>query len=232
MSRSVALGSKLQKYYAKLGWAAFPSLYVSINISKEFNREAIKPAASTKRLKLEDIQSLCEQDTAQIKTYIRSIQDKEKTHIALAPTFAQVSWHMRRAEIMADVLLKKNPQIRGAITENRASWLYWDHDLRANELVIIRIVLIDHTNIEATRIDLRALLEAAIREATEWNIPKVCIWNPDSLCRETVDEICREGSLFNAVYEGRDNHIPSLRWREDKSVEDVVWDFNEYYGWC
>jgi hypothetical protein len=216
------------------GWSTFPSRIVSIETSIEFAHHALLSTVSTKPLKLDDIQGLCEQDTAQIKRHLQSIQDKEKTHIALAPSFAQVSWHLKRAEFMANILFNKIPHIKGAITKSGSSWLYWDHDLRANELVVLRIVSLDQFSAEEHRADVRLLLEAAIKEAAQWEIPKVFIWNPNKLCSEVVDELCGwdERHLLKATYEDRDNHIPSLRWRGDKSVEDVVWDYNEYYAWC
>jgi hypothetical protein len=29
-----------------------------------------------------------------------------------------------------------------------------------------------------------------------------------------------------------DGSIPSLRWREGRPVDNVVWELNEYYAWC
>ena len=225
----------IQSFYSKLGWAVFPYKQVAIEISNRFSPEKASLFTSTKPIKLEDIRELCERDKALMKKRFQSIHDKEKTHITFTSSFPQVSWHLIRTEFMAKILLNKIPQIKGAITESGKSWIYWDHDLRAKELVIIRLVSENHNDAPHSVVeDAEALLTAAVKEAVEWDIPKVCIWNPDKLISDAANKISggHDGSL-QTVYEDRGDHaIPSLRWREDKPVDDVVWDFNEYYAWC
>src|ERR1700760_1687969 len=114
-------------------------MHVSIEISKEFPHASTQLSTITNPLKLEDLQSLCERDTTQMSNKFQSIQDNEKTRIAFKPSHAQISWHLNRAEFVSNILLQSIPHQKGAITEGGSSWVCWDHDLRASELVIIRM---------------------------------------------------------------------------------------------
>lgn len=164
----------------------------------------------------------------------QAIQDKEKTHIAFTPSYSQVSWHLARTEFMAKLLLGTVPEVKGAITQNSNSWIYWDHDLRPAELTIIRIATMDQSNPEQVLSEVIQLLEAAVNEASEWKLPKIGVWNPDELTTAALKEISeRQKGTLDLGFEDREDHaIPSLRWREDKSLNNVVWDSNEYYAWC
>jgi hypothetical protein len=215
-----------------LGWAVYPYKQGIIEIK---DIAAITKSNSlTKPLRLDDLPSLCAKDTDAMVQSFRKIRDKEKTHIAFTPSYAQVAWHLARTEYMSKILLGVVPQFKGAITQSTNSWIYWDHDLRPCELTIIRIATIDRSNTEQVFSEVTQLLEAAVKEAAEWKLPKIGIWNPDTIVTAALKEVGeRQNGTLDILFEDREDHaIPSLRWREDKSLDSVVWDSNEYYAWC
>jgi hypothetical protein len=200
-------------------------------MNTNFDPKSVSSSTLTRPLKLDEIQPLCDRDIAQMKENLNCTSGNQIIRLAFTPSFKQVSWHLTRAEIMAKAIFSKIPQAKGAITESRQSWIYWDHDLRAQELVIIRLVSLNHMDIEQRKSEVISLLEAAVREAAEWNLPKVFLWSPDEIVSNAVKTIYRRDEL-SSVFEDGTQHLPSLRWHAEKSIENVNWEYNEYFAWC
>lgn len=240
-SECSALYSDIGKiYYANLGWNVFPSDQATIYLESEDFKLPEHPA--TRYLTEDELEPLCDKDVAAVKAKFQTLAaDHQKTHVAFLPSYPQIAWQLAREQFMAGVLHKREIKYRGAITNSGKSWVYWDHDWREGKLKIMRLVTLDHDPetglkiLEENKIvEVLELLRAAAAEAIEWNLKKVLIWNPSGTVtrgtkafhnyhEEDVDVI------WDERYEGS---IPSFRWKEGKSTDNTVWDFNEYYAWC
>jgi hypothetical protein len=184
-------------------------------------------------LKDYDLGRLCEQDTANLKRRLQSIDTTETEHVAFEPSHAQAQWHFAREEFVSQKLFGRVPEIKGAIADDGQSWMYWDRNFGENKMNIQRIVHPDH-NTKGALASIIALLETAVAETAEWKLKKVVVWNPDDLVSRAAEAlgVKHPEQLAVRLEERTDGSIPSLRWTGDKSLEGVTWYQNEYYGWC
>lgn len=160
----------------------------------------------------------------------------ESQHVAFEPSHAQAHWHFAREEFVSQKLFGRMPEVKGAITPDGQSWIYWDRNFGEKKMNVQRIVqpeLVVHES-EKVLNTATALLEASIAQAAEWELKKVVVWNPNDVIARAAEALrlrfARE--LVVTLEERTDGSIPSLRWKDDESLEKVVWDQNEYYGWC
>jgi hypothetical protein len=160
----------------------------------------------------------------------------ESQHIAFEPSHSQAHWHFAREEFVSQKLFGRVPEIKGAITEHGQSWIYWDRNFGEKKMNVQRIVQPEQAinDAESAMNSVMALLETAVAQAAEWELQKVVIWNPrDSIARAAEAlGIKYPNALVVALAERTDGSIPSLRWNGDLNLEKVIWDQNEYYGWC
>ncbi|KAK4466872.1 hypothetical protein QBC42DRAFT_258205 [Cladorrhinum samala] len=201
-----------------------------------------------------EIERLCEVDVANLRRRFeeklsKSGDLKGKKYVAFLPDWKQISWHFARDEYGAKVM-KTGREIkhRGARSVSPTpgtggnSWVLWDHDLRENKLKILRIVVDEDVKGEQEReVVARGLLLAALREGKDWGLKKVMVWTPSETVSRAAVGIWREMSerfdggnmkVRLVLEEREDGSIPSLRWRGGESIENVVWEENEYYAWC
>jgi hypothetical protein len=192
--------------------------------------------AGTKPLKDDDLPRLCEVDVANLEKRLQAIGTAESKHIAFEPSHAQAHWHFVREEFIAQTLFNRIPEIKGAITDDGQSWIYWDRNFSEKKMNIQRIVHPEQAIHDADSLlgSAVALLEAAMAQAVEWNLKKVVIWNPDDYIARAAEELgVKHPQVLSVRLEERtDGSIPSLRWKGGQSLENVIWDQNEYYGWC
>ncbi|KAH6651317.1 hypothetical protein F5144DRAFT_559104 [Chaetomium tenue] len=220
-------------YYTRLGWKDFRSPQVLLAVSEELG---VACPDGVVFLTAEEVAPLCERDVEAIKGRFQRLAESGdgKTHVAFLPTAEQMAWHFTRDAYMCKTLLGREVVHRGAKTEDGASWIYWDHDLREKKLKVLRIVTREEDAGEKQREDVRKLLLAALAEAREWGLLKVLVWNPTTEVAEVTTGIWRDlGPKVQVTFEEReDGSIPSLRWKGGKGLEEVVWESNEYYAWC
>ncbi|KAL2192639.1 hypothetical protein P885DRAFT_47162 [Corynascus similis CBS 632.67] len=228
-------------YYTRLGWKDFRSPQVLLGLADDFTLPATEGVSL---LTADEVAPLCERDVAAFRARFAHLARSEsvgegggaRTHVAFLPTPEQVAWHFARDKYVCQVLLGREVVHRGAKTDDGNGWIYWDHDLREKKLKILRIVTRDEEegSAETRRGTVKKLVLAALAEAREWGLPKVLIWAPSEEIAAIATEIWRElGPKMHLVFEEReDGSIPSLRWKDRKAVDKVVWESNEYYAWC
>ncbi|EAQ93802.1 hypothetical protein CHGG_02037 [Chaetomium globosum CBS 148.51] len=220
-------------YYTRLGWKDFRSPQVLLTVSEDLS---VFFSPGVVLLTADGVATLCEQDVEAIKRRFQRLaaSGDGKTHVAFLPTAEQMAWHFTRDGYVCKTLLGREVVHRGAKTEDGASWIYWDHDLREKKLKVLRVVTREEDGGEKQRGDVKKLLMAALAEAREWGLPKVLVWNPTTKVAEVTTGIWKDlGPKVQVTFEEReDGSIPSLRWKGDKGLEEVVWESNEYYAWC
>ena len=125
--------------------------------------------------------------------------------------------------------------MKGTITDDGRSWIYWDHNFGEKKMNVQRIAHFEVTEgIEKAVDNVVALLEAAAAQAAQWKLKKVVVWNPDDVISQAAEKLgakYHDGVVVTA-HERTDGSIPSLRWKHDQSLQDITWDQNEYYAWC
>jgi GNAT superfamily N-acetyltransferase len=225
-----------RKYYTRLGWRDYRSPQVALKMEDDFQPSSLSSTVRVTLLSEDDIAALCDKDVSAMEQKFQALAELKdgRTHVAFVPSFTQCSWHFTRDAYVTRVMCKRKLQYRGAATANGASWLYWDHDVREQKLKILRIVTSKDDSAEKKISDVKALLEAALREAKEWGLPTVLVWSPDRQVTTAVTDIWREnGERLHLVFDERQSgSIPSLRWKNGKEISDLVWEDNEYYAWC
>lgn len=185
-------------------------------------------------LKEEDVEPLCELDIKALKVKFEKLATDGKTHMAFLPSFTQMAWHFARDKYVAKIMTDRDVVNRGAKVEDGKTWLYWDHDLREKKLKILRIVTNSEDGVEKSKADIKALLLAALKEAKDWDLPKVLVWSPSPEVDLAAVELWKDTDHKVHVHldERDDGSIPSLRWKGGKDMKDVVWEENEYFEWC
>ena len=222
-------------YYGRLGWPSFCSwqgTLVAQSIDAVKGMKVSYPGR-TRYLATDEISVLCDQDVALLEQKFKAGFGDDKTHVAFAPTWAQVAWHFARCQFMAGEMFGREIERRGVITTSGKSWAYFDHDFRENKIKILRIVsLHDETSPERDE-EIAALLEAAMVEAAEWNLPKVLVWDPDRVYEKAMKMVTDKHKEIDVVFDSReDGSIPSFRWRGGADCGNTVWEENHYYCWC
>ncbi|KAI1468846.1 uncharacterized protein F4812DRAFT_458372 [Daldinia caldariorum] len=145
-----ALWSDIGKqYYAKKGWAAFPSLHaeflvpvpVSVSVDgKESGREEQEEEEESERgkgegegeitpISYDNLEPLCQRDEQLLKErLLRTARATRRTSAAFAPDHDTLRWHLYRDDYISSVLFKTAaPFARGAIAgpEGRRVWAVW-----------------------------------------------------------------------------------------------------------
>ncbi|KAK0613094.1 hypothetical protein B0T17DRAFT_498980 [Bombardia bombarda] len=230
-------------YYSNLGWRVFPRKQVTLTVLPHTilghgNRDkfALKHSQPwrIRYLRLDELPELCDIDELDLSARFDALRADGKTHVAFTPSWSQIAWQLARSEFIAGTMFGRTPMNKGAITENGRSWVYWEHDWRQTRLNVMRIVHALDASVQQRVGDIKALLEAALAEASAWGLPKVLMWNPDE---ETTLGCKAAGNAHpidvKIVFEERtDTSIPGLRWAKGKDARNTVWEDNLYYCWC
>jgi GNAT superfamily N-acetyltransferase len=221
-----------KNYYAKFGWAPFPSTHISF-----------PPAANTKPftakpLAYPDFEELCALDGQYIRRSLELAKDG-KIHVALIPDHNTMQWHHGREDFVTSKVFGKSPTIKGAIAGEPGSrvWAIWTRAFygplkpeSGNTLHILRLVIEDEKDIESNAAKMRGILEIAQAEAKEWQLGHVELWNPT----EVVKEMVKKTGLDHSEVEREEESIASLMWYGEGSgkADEIEWVGNEKYGWC
>jgi len=221
-----------KKYYAKFGWAPFPSTHI-----------ALPPAANTKPftakpLEYPNLEELCALDGQYIRRSLENARDG-KIHVALIPDHDTMQWHHEREDFVSRKIFGKSPTIKGAIAGEPGSriWAIWARAFygplkpeSGNTLHILRLVVEDERPTEDNVANLRGILEIAQAEAKEWQLGHVELWNPT----DVVKEMLKCTGLEHSEVEREEESIASLMWYGDGSgkTDEIEWIGNEKYGWC
>lgn len=202
-----------------------------------------------------DLAELCRRDEEMLK---KSMAEKTsgpaKMRTALIPDVSTMQWHHAREEFVAQELLGRNPQVKGAYTQSAGGsrvWCIWSrfygNKSDGNTLYILRLAIEDESLLASTSSDARGdhtssvssddekvaavalLLQAAQLEAGKWEMKDVQVWNPTPLVVLAAQKI--EPSA-HVVHRDEDS-ISSLRWHAGVGDHTKVeWIANEKYGWC
>ncbi|KAI1526017.1 GlcD FAD FMN-containing dehydrogenase [Pyrenophora tritici-repentis] len=218
-----------KEYYAQLGW--HPN---ATNLHVEIQPEAISWPSIAKPVTEEDLEGLCRRDEVIVRSRMAVPTEEIKTRFTIIPDLDNMYWHFAKETFACNHLFGKLPTVKGAIVGSPGNqmWALWAHryygrhdvEPKNNVLYILRSVLeIDET---ATRLpsdaakrpaqevyeeqveSLKAILQAAQAEASEWKLDVVRLWDPSPLVSELMD---RTGIQHTIVERGEES-IASLLW--------------------
>ncbi|CAE7185872.1 hypothetical protein P3342_008449 [Pyrenophora teres f. teres] len=240
-----------REYYAQLGW--YPN---ATNLHVEIQPEAISWPSIAKPVIEEDLEGLCRRDEVLVRSRMAVPTKETKTRFTVIPDLDHMSWHMAKDTFACNHLFGKLPTTKGAIAgpPGNQMWVYWEHryysrhdvEPKNNALYILRLVLeVDET---ATRLpsdaskrpaadvyeeqvaSLKAIVQAAQAEASEWKLDVVKLWDPSPL----VSELLARTGIKHTVVERQEGSIASLLWYgADGSItkDAPLWVNNEHYAW-
>jgi GNAT superfamily N-acetyltransferase len=222
-------------YYARLGWTVHPSKQVSLSLVEGSNVTPLERSPDGQYLTRGEMPSLCDLDLRLLTQKFKQLgeHDDGKTHVAFAPSTEQIEWHVTRDVYKAPLLAGREVIHHGAMIGN--NWLYWEHDYRKNKLQILRIVTAEGATPEEKSTAIASLLQMALLEAKDWNLPRILVWNPDEHVTAAAKKL---GTILSEAVtivfdEREDGSLPSLRWCPSEPLKgEIVWEENFYYAWC
>ncbi|KAI2467163.1 hypothetical protein F4781DRAFT_324711 [Annulohypoxylon bovei var. microspora] len=254
-----ALWSDIGKaYYAKKGWAVFPSLHVEFSVSAsqaQGGEEKGKGKRKVFPITYENLEQLCETDEKLVREQVlRKAQETNRTSVAFLPDHDTLRWHLYRDDFIASILFKSSPghtnvpsSVKGALVgtqEGRRVWAVWSRNyyggssspaenVEKNTLYILRLVIESEASegenpSEDVVEAFTAIMQAALREAAIWHLGKVDLWNPSPL----VERLVEKSKLQHRWIERDVDSIPSMMWYGDQDVREIEWVANEKYCWC
>lgn len=238
-------------FYAKSGWAAYPSAHLAFPAralaptSGKQGEEEVRttngsgplPApAAAKALPIgyHEPAELCAADEQLLRESLpRRAAEAGRTTVALVPDLESVLWHLMREDfIVKHVFGGRTPAVRGAVCGERGRrvWAVWTRAYygEVGTLHFLRFVVEDEDAPEEDNAaGIRAVVEVARAQAAEWRCREVQTWNPSPKMRALVEKAGLE-----AEYVERDSEsIASLMWYGGES-NNVDWFYNEKFGWC
>lgn len=240
-----------KKFYNQLGWKPMPSSHIQLPPVDRTTYAAIKarlglPAVQdVLRTNLDDL--ICKPECERVKMILgrdsAAEEAKDKTLICIRPDIEHMTWHHAREEFIADALLGKKPDIKGAIsashdldklTQPAAVWTrVFGSTVDENCLHILHLAIPPYTAAGRSKVinALASLLLQAQLEARTWDMRQgVQLWNPDEVIIETAKLLAgQEGDVALTFRE--EESIASLRY-EGVDLNQVEWRFNEKYAWC
>ncbi|KAI4863409.1 hypothetical protein F4820DRAFT_459506 [Hypoxylon rubiginosum] len=151
-----ALWSDIGKeYYAKRGWAAFPSLHVEFSVaandpasqaqtsttSSSSQGEAEASGVKTTPISYDNLEALCERDEQLLrKQIVRTAVATKRKCVAFVPDHDTMRWHLYRDDFVTSIVFKSSPlplppqqlstasSAKGALAgaeEGRRVWALW-----------------------------------------------------------------------------------------------------------
>ncbi|KAI9053133.1 hypothetical protein LZ554_003399 [Drepanopeziza brunnea f. sp. 'monogermtubi'] len=219
------------KYYAKLGWATYPSTHFSFPLAASTRSTGVIP------LTYPDLPALCAKDEEILREELATSAKDGKTHVSLIPNYECMQWHHMREDFVTGKIFGKSPTIKGAVSGEPGSrvWAIWTRvfygpliPTSGNKLHILRLVVEDDRDTEANAHKLKGILAFAQAEAQEWQLPEVDVWNPS----DTLKALVKRTGLQSTFVVRDEESIASLMWYGEGSVEEINWVANEKFGWC
>ena len=198
---------------------------------------------------------MCKDDEIALRNTLAKPQaDKTAISVALIPDENVIQWHHAREEFVANELLGRSPEVKGAIVkgeEGHRVWCLWTRTFgskqNGNTMNILRLVIEgeveQHEYSRPTSCKVRveeshrwqvlaatSVMQSACFEAAKWGMDEVQLWNPSPLTVAAARNI----DPFAEIVERADDSIASLRWHgpELDSTTDIAWIGNEKHGWC
>ncbi|OJD27789.1 hypothetical protein ACJ73_00812 [Blastomyces percursus] len=236
-----------KQFYTNLKWHAFPSFHV------EFPPSLEAPAAggrlpAAKPLFAGDLAKLCKNDEVlALKAMATPCPSTKRLRFMIVPDHDHMLWHHTKEEFAAEVLVKSQPQVKGAIAGELGNriWAIWTHrfyeppkDSNSNNtLYILRLVIENQGALDSFSPEyhlqvagLRAVILAAQMEAAEWGLHHVNLWGPSA----RVQELIKRTGVAHREEDREEEGICCLRWYGDGdgTGDSLEWVGNEKYGWC
>jgi len=232
-------------YYAKLGWRPAPiNCHVVIKATDD---SIVEPSEEISKI---DLASLCERDEAMIRKSLRIPAEETKSRFTVIPDLDHMLWHISKEEFCCETLFGKEAPVKGAIAgaSGNQVWAIWvrryydalDSESPDNVLYILRLVVPgvspevgegegprDHIKQVS---NLKAVIQAAQKEAFEWKLPEVHLLNPTP----AVQKMLKETEIEFELAERDELNIASGMWYDEhgKEGETPEWLNGEYYSWC
>lgn len=227
------------EYYSRLGWVAFPTPQVTIHLlGKGPVRLGISdPERCVRFMNMKDesyMRAICARDEEQLKARLETIDTSDgKTHIAFAPSYAQIAWHLVSEAFVERALHGRDIERCGVITADGRSWVVWQRDWLEKKLKIHRIVITSESE-EQRVADAIELLRAAVEEASTWGLQSVLAWSPDGATVRAAEGLGKAyGDVLSIVFSERiKGSVPCLRLNGGKDTSNILWEDNQNYGWC
>ncbi|KAK5663177.1 hypothetical protein OQA88_6594 [Cercophora sp. LCS_1] len=228
-------------FYTSLGWAIYPSqqvtLYRPTTRSSRGTLRAPFEHSQPQRIRYiesEELRGLCLLDETQLTRRFNQFPTDGRTHVAFLPTFAQMSWHLVQVDFMAEKLQGMTPSNKGVVTDDGGSWACWKHDWNDKTLKVLRIAHMNETTVEQRVDNIKVLLEAALVEASRWQLPNVVIWNPNEEMTPGSKAVgnAHPENVMVIFSERMDTRLPGFRWAGGKDARLTVWEDNYAYSWC
>jgi hypothetical protein len=225
------------KFYADLGWKPFPSTHVELPASRS---SLGSPSVIARPILADDIAALCAEDEDLLRTSMADTLSS-KTLLAIVPDHQSMSWHHKKEEYICEKLFGKQPDVKGVVVGEAGDriWAIWtrgfygavDDPKVGNKLYILRLAIenLNSGDSELQVEHLKAVFQAAQREAAEWNLGHVEVWNLDPTAKNLIERTGIEHRIVEREIEG----IPSLFWFDKETAEDgIEWVASEKYAWC
>ncbi|PSS10851.1 hypothetical protein M430DRAFT_53397 [Amorphotheca resinae ATCC 22711] len=227
-----------KKYYAGLGWAAFPSTHIAFPPSSSSSPKTGNIATP---LTYPDLPSLCALDEKYIRDELANAKGG-KVQVALLPNYDTMQWHHHREDFVTKKLFGHSPTVKGAIAGSPGSrvWAIWtrnfygplDSQSSHNTFHILRVVIEDKSaSAAAANVGkLRSIIERAQDEAREWKLGHVEMWNPTPYAKGLIEKL---GIEYKEV-DREEESIASLMWygAGNGGTDEIEWVANEKFGWC
>ncbi|KAM7186175.1 lysine acetyltransferase [Naviculisporaceae sp. PSN 640] len=235
-----------KKFYAKNGWAPYPSSHVSFkpaigtaggDVNGTVNGKTLTAAA--KPIGYHELAELCCADEALLKKRAREVVTigGKKSAAAILPSLEQLLWHMMREDYMTKHIFGKTPDVRGAVygEKGKRIWAIWSRGyyggletIKGNTFHILRFVIEDEEGMEEEEMvkGFGEIVKIAQREAGEWRSEDIQMWNPG----ETTRRLIEKSGVEYKIVEREEDSIASLRWYGEGELEE--WVGNEKYAWC
>lgn len=227
-----------KSFYAKSGWAAFPSSHLAFpqvpGASTGLEPQNGYAAAEAKPIGYHELAELCAVDEGLLREALpRRAAQTAQTAVALLPDLDSALWHLMREDFIAKQVFGRTPAVKGAVygEKGKRVWAVWTRGYygEVGTLNILRLVVEDESAPDEHNAQgIKAVVQVAQAEAAEWRCREVQTWNPDERLRGLVE---KSGLQFEAVDRDADS-IASLMWYGKGRTEDIDWFYNEKYGWC
>lgn len=226
-----------KSFYARSGWAAFPSSHLAFPQLPPSTTST--PAADVASpIGYHETAELCAADEALLRAALpRRAAEKGTATVALVPDLDSMLWHLMREDFIAKRVFpdRSPPAVKGAVWHPPQGkgrvWAVWTRAYygEVGTLHLLRLVVEDEGAPEEVNArGVAAVVRAALEQAREWRCREVQTWNPSAKLTALVE---RAG--LKAEYVERDSEsIASLMWYGEGRTEDVDWFYNEKFGWC
>ncbi|OMJ28322.1 Lysine acetyltransferase [Smittium culicis] len=230
-----------ENFYGRCGWDAYKLVSTVIPVDKNYNQENMNSTSTETYLFDKEFASiLAKADTNVLLKEMERSPVSDSTLVSVVPEFSHYEWRNVRDNFEAKNCLNvdKVPVFYGAIVNNAnisplilkskleqtasdanqdiscPSFIIWTHRFKENSILVLR------TRINSSD-DVVPLINAALKEANDFNLSKVEFWN---FYPEYIDKLTQN---FNVNSQLMKKSIPCLSLFDKTSDEKVEWLINE-----